>query len=207
VPTAREVASWFDDRAAEFDDKMSRDPRTRRRFQILDGIQRDMARGRVLELGCATGRLLGQVPGAMGVDASHGLLREAKRKGLRVLRADLHQLPFAAGSFETVLAGVSVFRYVDYARALSECARVLTAGGVLSVHLQTAAPSWWRGERDRLDADSPDELVPPAARAGFTVEEIRVFRALRFWPHLVPLLRPAWPLWGHAILRFRRGAA
>jgi SAM-dependent methyltransferase len=203
VPTAREVASWFDDGASHFDERMSRDPRTARRFRILDGIQRDAVRGRALELGCATGRLATQLDGAVGVDASQGLLIQAQRRGLRVARADAHQLPFADGSFETVLAGISVFRYLDHARALGECARVLAPGGRLSVHLQTA---WGSGERDPLDADRPDELAGEAARVGLILDGMQVFRAVRFWPYLVRLPRLAWRLWGHAIVGFRRVA-
>src|SRR5439155_25517051 len=111
---------------------------TVRRFAVIDEPRRRCARdaGRVLEIGCGTGRLLATLGGRLrvGMDVSEGMLRIAAGKDLTVMRADAHRLPFAAGSFEAITAGNGVFRYLDYGRAFAECARVLRRGGRLAVH-------------------------------------------------------------------------
>ena len=111
------------------------------------------------------------------------------RRGVHVVRADAHRLPFADGSFDAVLAGVSVFRYLDYSRALAECARVLAPGGLVSLHVQASA-AWSprhllrrrRAGDDALDARRLDELGAPAAAAGLIEERVRTWRSIRWGP-------------------------
>lgn len=160
---ARRAHAAAYERAADGYDQRHLDERSRRRFHIIDRPQREAARHaqRVLELGCGTGRLLAALdaPVRIGVDISVGMLGRARQRGLAVVLADAHALPFADHSFEAVLAPKGVFRYLDPLSAMRECARVLAPGGQLVVH-QYAARTW-----------SPRSLVPPRIR--------QAWRALR----------------------------
>lgn len=97
--------------------------------------------------------------------------RFAKLPHVRVQHADVHELPFSAGSFDAVL----LFHTLTYAerpqRAVEECARVLRPGGrvvVLSLdkheHRDVTAPF---GERH--PGFSPRTLRSYLTRAGLSV--------------------------------------
>lgn len=221
-PPPSAVAAAYDAAAAGYDRRHG-DPRSRRRFRIIDAPQLRMARGatRVLELGCGTGRLLARTraPVRVGVDASPEMLRRARARSLAVVLADAHRLPFAGGSFDAILAGKGLFRYLDYERAFAECARVLAPGGGLGVH-QYAARTWSPrdlvpalrpGRRprdpasDRLHLGRLDELYRPARQAGLWVEATHLWRSVRVPPYALPV--PPWlpgRWWSHCTIIFRK---
>lgn len=212
-----QVAADYDDAAAGYDQGYAADAATRRRTAILDELQVDAARGarRVLELGCGTGRLLVQVdaPTRLGVDVSSGMLARAADRGLAVARADAHELPFADGQFDAVLAGKGVFRYLDPDRAFDEAARVLRPGGVLALHNYGSRTLTRRGRslpRPGLwELASVAELLAPAERAGFTARAVHRFRSIRVRPYLLAIpawldRRAPWQLWSHCVAVFTR---
>lgn len=210
IETGRE----YDSGADGFDARFAADPRTVRAFGIIDAPQRAIADGRrrVLEIGCGTGRLLAAIDAAhrVGIDVSKGLLRVARTRGLAVAGADAHALPFGDASFDAVVGGNGVFRYLDYGRALRECARVLRPGGRLAVH-QYAAITWrlsfWRrpAPPDQRHLRDLGEIRRPARAAGLCEEGVFLWRRLRFRPYVVRLPEPlAFRLWSHATLIFRK---
>ncbi len=92
---------------------------------------------RVLDVGCGEGqisRLAAQVEGielVVGVDPTPGQITEAARRGggVRLARGGAGGLPFASGSFDTVLACL-VFEHIDALdEAIAEVGRVLRPGG------------------------------------------------------------------------------
>ena len=113
-----------------------------RLVQLADAVGRHvLPGGRVLDLGCGTGELAHYLAacGMMvtGCDISANMLslaRSADPDGTaRWIRLDpgWRTLPFAAGSFDAVIAA-SVLEYVGAPGAvLRECARVLRPGGVV----------------------------------------------------------------------------
>ena len=127
------------------------------------------ADGRVLELGCGTGRV--SIPLArsgvdlVGVDRSQSMLDRARLRShgsrasfgaagsLTMVRADIRDLPFKRRSFSMVLApyGVlqSLIRERDLTAALSSVARVLPRGGTLGIDLVPDVPKW-REYRDKV---------------------------------------------------------
>lgn len=215
----REVATGYDAGAATYDARQG-DPATRRRTARIEAPLLAAVRGRdrVLELGVGTGRLLAQVAHAgarvaIGVDVSAAMLAEAARKRLAVLRADAHHLPFAAARFDAILAGGGVFRYLDTDAALAECARVLTGGGVLAIHQYAASPFRLGGRTRTPDPRVRellhiDEILRPAAAAGFGVVRVVRTRSIPVPPYVVEI--PGWldrasprQLWSQVVVVLR----
>ena len=114
--------------------------------------------GRVLELGCGTGRVtipLAKTGAAtvVGIDRSAAMLTRGQRRlrrsrvgGVSLLRGDIRHLPFAAGTFQTVIApyGIlqSLLRERDLSETLKAVAEALPAGGVFGLELVADLPSW-----------------------------------------------------------------
>lgn len=114
--------------------------------------------GPALELGCGTGRV--SIPVAatgiqlIGVDRSAEMLARARRRqrrsktarGLQLVRADIRDLPFGAGSFRLVIAPYGILQSLldeaDLERTLESVSRVLARGGTFGVDLVTDLPAW-----------------------------------------------------------------
>lgn len=219
VPDPLTTGRQYDAGADAFDARFAESRVTVRRFDVIDKPQRRCARGagRVLELGCGTGRLLATLEGRfrVGIDVSERLLLTAAGKGLPVMRADAHRLPFAEASFEAITAGNGVFRYLDYGLAFVECARVLRRGGRLAVHQYSRRPLslrvWRRQVWGRRAPDDPlhvgdlAEVRRAASCAGFIEEQVYLWRDVPFWPYAVRLPeRVAGRLWDHVTFVFRK---
>lgn len=87
-----------------------------------------------LDVGCGTGRLAGTLRdrgvGYVGLDASAGLLREARTKtGEQYVQGDAQALPIADARFDRVLAMNALYHLPDWRRALLEMRRVARPGG------------------------------------------------------------------------------
>jgi ubiquinone/menaquinone biosynthesis C-methylase UbiE len=114
--------------------------------------------GRVLELGCGTGRL--SLPLArsatelVGVDRSAAMLarartgsRRARLQGrLRLVRADIRALPFPARSFRVVIAPYGILQSLltddDLVAVLESVVRVLQPRGVFGIDVVSDLPRW-----------------------------------------------------------------
>ncbi len=95
-----------------------------------------VAGGRVLDLGCGTGRnlpLFGSGVRPIGVDPCLQTLQKARRRapGVPLLQARAEALPFRDGSFDVVVSGLVFCSVADVPRGLDEVRRVLKPGGVL----------------------------------------------------------------------------
>jgi ubiquinone/menaquinone biosynthesis C-methylase UbiE len=91
-------------------------------------------RGRVLDLGCGTGRNLALLDGdsrAVGLDPCPQTLRKARRRAPQALlvRGRAEALPFRDGAFDTVLSGLVFCSVSDPPAGLREVRRVLAPGG------------------------------------------------------------------------------
>lgn len=89
----------------------------------------------VLEIGCGTGLVLARVAPhagrAIGVDLSAGMIRQARARGLDVVRGSATALPFRASSFDVVYSFKVLAHVPDIERALAEAVRVTRPGGVM----------------------------------------------------------------------------
>lgn len=105
-------------------------------------LSRCPAPRRILDVGCGTGYLLRQlaarVPAAAelaGIDAAPAMIETARAAArddrLRFSAGVAERLPFAAETFDLVVTTTSFDHWADQQAGLTECARVLTAGGQL----------------------------------------------------------------------------
>ncbi len=121
-------------------------------------------RGRVLELGCGTGRLtlpLARTGMAevVGIDRSAAMLARGRTRlrrsrglsGVSLIRGDIRHLPFPDGTFETVIAPYgmlqSLLRERDLTATLDAVGRVLRKNGVFGLELVADLPEWREYER------------------------------------------------------------
>jgi SAM-dependent methyltransferase len=127
-----------------------------------------IAPGRVVDVGCGTGRWTARLP-AIGVDASPAMLAVAARKnGLRGRLAvgDASALPIASGAADLVLCALTFGHIRDRAGAMREFARVLRPGGTLILsdfHPDAAARGWrrtFRHEGRVYDLENHPYTVP-----------------------------------------------
>lgn len=133
-------------------------------------------RGRVLELGCGTGRIALPLARAgvslVGIDRSAPMLERAMRRAqslrarrggrargrLGLVRGDIRTLPFPDREFAMVLAPYgllqSLVRERDLTAALASVSRVLAPGGTFGIDLVPDVPSWAE-YRDRVQMRGP----------------------------------------------------
>ena len=114
------------------------------------------ARGRVLDVGCGTGRNLpyySEPVTVIGVDPAGDVLKRAalRAPGVRLVQARAEELPFRDGAFDTVVSGLVFCSVGDPARGLAEIRRVLTAEGELRMMEHVRSPVPWRARwEDRI---------------------------------------------------------
>ena len=144
-----------------------------------------VADGRVLDLGCGTGRNLALFDGrvrALGLDPCRQSLLKARRRAphARLVQGRAEALPFRDGAFDTVTTGLVFCSVDDPQKGLAEVCRVLRPGGALRMleHVRShhawqaslqdlAQPAWtWLTGGCRPNRDTEGAV----ARAGFAVD-------------------------------------
>lgn len=119
------IADWYDDFAA---------PSAASSRSTLESLL-GPGEGRCLDLACGTGRYVDVIRSTgrsvVGLDLSADQLRVARTRTTRLVRADATALPFADGTFSTVVSLWGSTDIDDFDAALHEIARVLSPGGLL----------------------------------------------------------------------------
>jgi ubiquinone/menaquinone biosynthesis C-methylase UbiE len=173
--------------------------------------------GRVLELGVGTGANLRFYPPAVtdlvAIDPVANMIERAAREVRRLegrrrglpFRVRLHQasaeaLPYADGSFDTVVAFLTLCTVPDPAAAAREVHRVLRPGGRLlvleHVRAEDGRPlAWWQDRVDplwtraaggcHLNRDTPVVLE----NAGFDTAPLHRYRDQTYFPFAAPRIR------------------
>jgi ubiquinone/menaquinone biosynthesis C-methylase UbiE len=142
----------------------------------------------VLDLGCGPGGYHPAISSAgatvVGIDRSHGMLREARARAVSdgyqvgVAQADAQALPFADGLFDRVLAAHMLYHVPDREQALREMRRVLRTGGRV-VLVTNGARFLGRLEQLHLDAAASLGYTPTAGDASrFTLEDLELVRSV-----------------------------
>ena len=138
---------------------------------------------RVLDVGCGTGALTGELVARLGagsvaaVDTSRSFVEAtvARYPGVDVREASAGALPFAEDHFDAALAQLVVHFMADPVADLSELARVTRPGGVVAAcvwdHAGYQGPLrlFWDAARS-VDPDIDDESRLPGTREGHLEE-------------------------------------
>lgn len=140
--------------------------------------------GRVLDVGCGTGRLLRRAAGVfpeaelVGVDPAAGMVREAQAAlpagvAARFVQGAAEALPFPDASVDLVLSSMSFHHWADQSTGLREVARVLVPDGLMALADGFAVGRllrlafWVAGKRARVH--TPAELDAMLAAQGLNV--------------------------------------
>jgi len=114
------------------------------------------ARGRVLDVGCGTGRTLPYYAAdvtVIGVDPARDVLKRAalRSPSARLVQARAEALPFRDGAFDTVVSGLVFCSVGNPRRGFAEIRRVLAAAGELRMMEHVRSPVPWRARlEDRI---------------------------------------------------------
>jgi SAM-dependent methyltransferase len=132
--------------------------RHRAEYRLCAGLLGD---GRVLDLGCGTGHSWTELAPreTVGVDIDPSALAGQNRE---THRADMRALPFAPGSFESVVSVQSIEHVPDPELVLAEVARVLKGGG----RAIFVTPN-------RLTFGRPDEIIDPYHYVEYDAQQLR----------------------------------
>jgi 2-polyprenyl-3-methyl-5-hydroxy-6-metoxy-1,4-benzoquinol methylase len=142
--------------------------------------------GRLLEVGCGGGRMLGELAAlgweVAGVETDPAAVRAARRHGFEVHTGDLASAAFPDASFDLLLLMHVIEHVPDPRGLLLECRRVLRPGGSLVVATPNAESRGhrrfgrhWRGlEPPRhLTIFGPRGLLALARETGFLDAQVR----------------------------------
>lgn len=133
--------------------------------------------GLVADLGCGTGRYLGQIgPPVIGLDATAAMLSEAAAQhAVPLVQADLEALPFGEQSLFALFARHSYLHLPKerFKAALRDSRRVLVPGGLLMLTLVSGSYEGHGLPRDDFPGRffacwQPEELTAALTGAGFT---------------------------------------
>lgn len=126
------------------------------RQALADGLT-----GRVLDLGCGTGRTFPALAGAdvsvVGVDPDPSMLARAHRRGaaldldVTLVRGAGESLPLGDGTIDAAVVSLALCTVDDRAAVRRELARVLAPGGELRL-FEHVRGSGWRGRAQRMIA-------------------------------------------------------
>ena len=193
------VQTLYDDVADEYDHVFSPHVLNHYLDKRLGVVREILPGGRVLDVGCGTGALAAHVASdgynVVGVDASPGMLRQARQRGLAgVYAAFATALPFPDGAFSLAYT-VATLHHLEtperVAATIAEMARVVRSGGHVLLWDHNPLNPYWPIIMSRVPQDSGDERLVSLGEilADVQVAGLHVVAARRLG--LVPDFTPA----------------
>ena len=156
----------------------------RRRYDILT----EMAGGSlsILDVGCGSGQILNALPQIVGMDPQLNKLMFMRAPGRLLLRGSIFEIPFADGSFETVISSQVIEHLPRGEAVFDELVRCLAPGG--SLVLGTVDYGGWQwpliesiygfvhrgGYADEhITHYTRETLIDEITRRGLDIEEVK----------------------------------
>lgn len=202
IPAVETLAATYDHLSQEYfldDRRLAVDEYPQRHARELELLRRVGSRGRLLDVGCATGSFLraATVLGftdVAGIDIAGPSIDAAKQMGLQVTAGEFSAGIFAAGTFDAVTMWNTLEHLPFPMDFIRESMRVLAPNGVLALSVPNYASLSVAilGRRYRyiglahLNYFTPSTLALVLRRAGLSVEyvETRSFNPYVVWQDL-----------------------
>ncbi len=118
--------------------------RTRYRIIMSFTGSREQYGAEILDIGCGSSRIIQQLSGAVGLDIALKKLRYLRRRGVRLVKADINCLPFPDESFALVICSQVIEHVPMTSQIFREFNRVLKPGGALLVGTPDYGRASWR---------------------------------------------------------------
>ena len=145
--------------------------------------------GRILDVGCGTGRLAARLEAAfagtlvVGVDLSTGMVRHAAARadtGAVFVAGCAERLPFAGAVFGLVVVTLSMAHWWDVAAGLGEIRRVMAPGAVLvAAETMPVSRPWLGAALARWRRVGPPGGLPSLiAASGLRVRRVEPIRPI-----------------------------
>ena len=103
----------------------------RTRHRII--LEYAAGRGRIVDVGCGSSRIVMALPGAVAIDILENKLRWLRPHHTRLVRASGDRLPMADGTVGILVTSEVIEHVTNASEHLAEAARVLEPGGILVV--------------------------------------------------------------------------
>ena len=159
-------------------------------FGLLDTVRPASRSPRFLDAGCGTGRNLEPLADrgrACGIDLSEDACAFCRRRGVRVARGSVLDLPFQSGSLDGVVSLDVLYHawVTDDRKAVREVVRVLRPGGLFLVRVPALRLLWGAHDEAVLSRHRYDRPELRALLEGAGLEVLRLSYCNTF---LFPLL-------------------
>lgn len=173
-------------------------------------IRAAAASGRVLDVGCGTGRLLCSLDQTLyqrhGLDVSIGMVQQALRKDgqLRCALASGTAIPFASNSFDVVFCAAVLHHIAEQtavAQAIREIIRVTKIGGTAIIWDHNPLNPYWPILMSRVPQDIGEERLIPRGEIHATLRQLQREWSLDIGWHQMTFIPDFVPVWSMPILR------
>lgn len=150
---------------------------------------------KILDAGCGAGGLakkLGRFGRVRGIDINKEALKFSKKRGIRVKKGSVTNIPFINATFDVVVCVDVIYHKAveDDKKALSEFFRVLRPGGFLI--LRVPANKWLRLKHDLFvhtrERYNKEEIEKKLKRAGFVIKKLSFVDSLLLFPAIIKCL-------------------
>jgi ubiquinone/menaquinone biosynthesis C-methylase UbiE len=163
------MASFFDVRADEYDERYT-SPALRRHLtdRRMGRLIRQAREGQLfVDVGCGTGSNILLMPCAgAGLDVSQGMVKEARRKGLRAVVASGTRIPYESGIADFV-STQHVLHHVNFylgdtgvRETIAEMVRIAKAGAQILVFEANPLNLYWQYQLRRHGEDNARLILP-----------------------------------------------